>query len=119
MTPDEEFEDRDFRQELSESDSKTLSDGLRAFARMINDQVEVVQVPSSVESDDTRVYMDNEEFWDTYGASFVRCYNYMKYGRWVPEDGLDVYVVGVVDTVDGLQASFVLSKSARRNPAAP
>ena len=119
MSRGEQFGGRDYRKDLSESEREILSEGLRAFARLINEQVECPDQASSVNSDESVPTMDHEEFWDTYGANLVRFYNYFKYGYWRPEDGLDVYVPGLVDTSDGLQPAFVLAKSTRWKPPLP
>ena len=88
---------------------RSLSEGLRAFARLINEQVECPDQASSVNSDESVPTIDHEEFWDTYGANLVRFYNYFKYGYWRPEDGLDVYVPGLVDA-SGRPAARVRSR---------
>ena len=118
MTGVGEFEGGDFRQYLSESEKERISEGLGAFARLINDQVGKLEAPSSADSDDTGTCMTDEVFWDTYGANLIGFYNYAKYGRWVPEDGLDMYAPGIVDTGNGPEPGFVLVKSARLNPDA-
>ena len=118
MGQDGELEGGDLRRGLSELERERISEGLRAFARLINDQVGELEAPSSAGSDDTGTYMTDEEFWDTYGANLIAFYNYAKYGHWVPEDGLDMYAPGLVDTGNGLEPRFVLVKSARRNPYA-
>ena len=118
MSQDGQLEGGDFRRGLSELEKERISEGLRAFALLINDQVGELEAPSSAGSDDARMYMTDEEFWDTYGANLIAFYNYAKYGRWVPEDGLDMYAPGLVDTGNGPEPGFVLVKSARRNPDA-
>ena len=47
MTGVGEFEGGDFRQYLSESEKERISEGLGAFARLINDQVGELEAPSS------------------------------------------------------------------------
>lgn len=119
MSRNEQVGGPDWREELSEADREILSEGLRAFARLINEQAGFPTPSSSSGPDGAVPVMDSEEFWDTYGANIVRFCNYVKYGYWRPEDGLDVYEPRMVETPDGLQPAFVRVKASTWKPPAP
>ena len=119
MSRKEQVGGPDWREELSEAEREMLSEGLRAFARLINEQAGFPVPRSCPCPGEAGPVTDSEEFWDTYGANMVRFSNYFKYGYWRPEDGLDVYEPGWVETLDGLQPAFVCVKASTWKPPAP
>ena len=116
MSSGEGFGGQIYRQDLSESEKEILSEGLRAFALLINEQVACPAPETSGSGDGSVPAMDADEFWDTYGANIVRFCNYMEYGRWRPEDGLDIFEPGMVSTPNGLEPAFVRRKATRWRP---
>ena len=119
MDKEEQGGSREFWDSLSESEREALQKGLQAMGRLIMDSDPDGSLAPVEESAGSLPVMDSDRFWDTYGTNIVAFANYIKYGVWRPEDGLDVYRPGLVEGPDGLEPGFLLERPARRRPELP